>query len=79
VSYFAVPTVVVVEAESAEQALDLANSHGEDTLSDNGEAYLGVVYMGQPCAITPEQAGDPDWDAQIIYHGEYLAPEPLED
>lgn len=75
-AYYAIGMVVVVEAEDAESAFEAANPPSDDNrVSDNGEAYIGVVYSGNACPITPDEAGDPDWQVSMTYGNRSVEPE----
>lgn len=65
--YYALGHVVVVEADDAEAAFEKAIPKGETELSDDGQAYVGVVFSGPACPITDEMAGGPDWQVQLFY------------
>jgi hypothetical protein len=66
--YYALGIVVVVEAENAEEAFEKVNPPGDGAnLSADEEAYVGAVFSGPACPITPAIAGDPDWTVRLFY------------
>jgi hypothetical protein len=66
--YYAIGLVVVVEAESAEEAFENVNPPRDGAnLSEDGKAYVGVVFSGEACPITPAMAAGPDWAIQLYY------------
>lgn len=71
-SYYALGLVVVVEADDAESAFEQVNPPRDESketgLSADGDAYVGVVFSGPACPITPAMAADPDWTVNVYYH-----------
>lgn len=65
-AYYAIGHVVVVEADDAETARELALPRDENPLSDDG-AYLGVAYSGEACPITHAMSINPDWHVLLFY------------
>lgn len=64
--YYAVGLVVVVQADSADDALEAVTPREANVISED-DAYLGVVFAAPACPITLDMAREPDWTVELYY------------